>query len=102
MLSLSPIQTHMSSKCFFVYKSAQNYNRYFYTLIRKLCGLVSAPYFLAKDPYALKVCIKSHLFQKKTTLGIVEPMKLPYYCSPFQKKWNLNSSLAQLVRASDC
>ena len=31
-----------------------------------------------------------------------EPMKLPYYCSPFRKKWNINSSLAQLVRASDC
>jgi hypothetical protein len=40
--------------------------------------------------------------QKKTTVGIAEPTNLAYYCTPFRKKWNINSSLAQLVRASDC
>ena len=67
-----------------------------------MCALVSAPGFLSKEPSAVKALVKSRLFRKKTTFGIAEPMKLPYYCSPFREKQNINSSLAQLVRASDC
>ena len=76
----------MSSNCLVVYKRAQNYNRYFYTLIRKLCGLVSAPYFLAKDPYALKVCIKSHLFQKKNNFRYCGTYEVAVLLQPVSKE----------------